>query len=107
MGPIEYNVRTNSRPDVLETLNDLPVKQVGGATVYMRDVAHVRDGFQVQANMVHVDGRLSALLTVLKTPTASTLHIVERVKSALPRIQATFPPELDANPLFAQPEFVR
>src|SRR5439155_22570 len=86
IGPIEYNVRTNSSPDVVETLNDLPVKQVGGATVYMRDVAHVRDGFQVQTNMVHVDGRLSSLLTVLKTPTASTLDIVERVKTALPRI---------------------
>src|SRR6266403_5494461 len=107
IGPIEYNVRTNSSPDVVETLNDLPVKQVGGATVYMRDVAHVRDGFQVQTNMVHVDGRLSSLLTVLKTPTASTLDIVERVKDALPRIRATLPPELDVRPLFDQSVFVR
>src|SRR5205809_4451808 len=91
IGPIEYNIRTNSSPDILETLNDLPVKQVGGATVYMRDVAQVRDGFAVQTNMVHVDGRLSAMLTVLKTPTASTLDIVQRVKDALPRIQATLP----------------
>src|SRR5207237_849115 len=76
IGPIEYNIRTNSSPDVIETLNDLPVKQVGGATVYMRDVAEVHDGFQVQTNQVHVDGRRSALLTVLKTPTASTLDIL-------------------------------
>src|SRR5436189_288996 len=107
IGPIEYNVRTNSSPDILETLNDLPVKQVGGATVYMRDVAQVRDGFAVQTNMVHVDGRLSALLAVLKTPTASTLDIVQRVKNALPRIQATLPPELEVKPLFDQSVFVR
>ncbi|TMA89039.1 MAG: efflux RND transporter permease subunit [Deltaproteobacteria bacterium] len=107
IGPIEYNIRTNSSPDILETLNDLPVKQVGGATVYMRDVAQVRDGFAVQTNMVHVDGRLSALLAVLKTPTASTLDIVQRVKDALPRIQATLPPELEVKPLFDQSVFVR
>src|SRR5438552_1384454 len=107
IGPIEYNVRTNSSPDILETLNDLPVKQVGGATVYMRDVAQVRDGFAVQTNMVHVDGRLSAMLTVLKTPTASTLDIVQRVKDALPRVQATLPPELEVKPLFDQSVFVR
>src|SRR5438477_12166423 len=107
IGPIEYNVRTNSSPDILETLNDLPVSQVGGATVYMRDVAQVRDGFAVQTNMVHVDGRLSALLAVLKTPTASTLDIVQRVKNALPRIQATLPPELGVKPLFDQSVFVR
>src|SRR5262245_25194304 len=107
IGPVEYNVRTNSSPDILETLNDLPVKQVGGATVYMRDVAQVRDGFQVQTNQVHVDGRRSALLTVLKTPTASTLDIVQRVKDALPRIEATRPPELNIKPLFDQSVFVR
>src|SRR2546428_1120577 len=107
IGTIEYNIRTNSSPDILETLNDLPVKQVGDATVYMRDVAHVRDGFAVQTNMVHVDGRLSALLAVLKTPTASTLDIVQRVKDALPRIQATLPPELEVKPLFDQSVFVR
>ena len=107
IGPIEYNVRTNSSPSILDTLNDLPVKQVGGATVYMRDVAQVRDGFNVQTNMVHVDGRRSALLTVLKTPGASTLDIVQRVKDALPRIEATLPPELDVKPLFDQSLFVR
>src|SRR5206468_1848299 len=107
IGTIEYNVRTNSSPDILETLNDLPVRQVGGATVYMRDVAQVRDGFQVQTNQVHVDGRRSALLTVLKTPSASTLDIVQRVKDALPRIQATLPPELAIKPLFDQSVFVR
>src|SRR5262245_63447740 len=107
IGPIAYNVRTNSSPDAIEALNDVPVKQVGGATIYLRDVAQVRDGFQVQTNQVHVDGRRSALLTVLKTPTASTLDIVQRVKDALPRIRATLPPELDIKPLFDQSVFVR
>src|SRR5262245_14026490 len=107
IGPIEYNIRTNASPDVIDALNDVPVKQVGDATVYMRDVAQVRDGFQVQTNQVHVDGRRSALLTVMKTPSASTLDIVKRVKDALPRIEATLPPELDVKPLFAQSVFVR
>src|SRR5262249_33984785 len=107
IGPVEYNIRTNSSPDAIEALNDIPVKQVGGATVYLRDVAQVHDGFSVQTSQVHVDGRRSAMLTVLKTPTASTLDIVQRVKDALPRIQATLPPELDVKPLFDQSVFVR
>src|SRR2546427_9704072 len=60
IGPIEYNIRTNSSPDILETLNDLPVKQVGGATVYMRDVAQVRDGFAVQTNIDRKSTRLNS-----------------------------------------------
>jgi multidrug efflux pump subunit AcrB len=107
MGPTEYNVRTNSSPDVLDALNDIPVKQVGDATVYLRDVAQVRDGFAVQTSMVHVDGRRAALLTILKTPSASTLDIVQRVKDALPRIQATVPQELGIKQLFDQSVFVR
>ncbi|MCW5889282.1 MAG: efflux RND transporter permease subunit [bacterium] len=107
IGKIEYNVRTNSSPDVIEALNDVPVRQVGNATVYMRDVAQVHDGYAVQTSIVHVDGRRSALLTVLKTPTASTLDIVQRVKDALPRIQATLPPDLGIRQLFDQSVFVR
>jgi multidrug efflux pump subunit AcrB len=107
MGDTEYNVRTNSSPDVLKDLEDLPIKQIGGATVALRDVAQVRDGFAVQTSMVHVDGRRAALLAVLKTPGASTLDIVEGVKAALPRIQATLPPELDVKLLFDQSIFVR
>src|SRR5213593_2902664 len=92
IGPIEYNVRTNSSPDILEALNDIPVKQLGASTVYLRDVAHVRDGYAVQTSMVHADGRRSAMLSILKTPVASTLDIVNRVKDVLPRIQSTLPP---------------
>jgi multidrug efflux pump subunit AcrB len=80
---------------------------VGNATVYLRDVAQVRDGSQVQTNIVRQDGRRSALLTILKGGGASTLDIVSRVKQALPRIMATLPPELQVNLLFDQSVFVR
>jgi multidrug efflux pump subunit AcrB len=107
MGSREYNVRLNSSPDVVEELNDFPIKQVRGATVYVRDVAHVRDGFAVQSNVVRQDGHRSTLLTVLKNGGASTLDIVARVKAALPRVQATLPRELNIKYLFDQSLFVR
>jgi multidrug efflux pump subunit AcrB len=107
IGDREYNVRLNSSPELLETLNDLPIKQVNGATVYIRDVAHVRDGFAVQTNIVSQNRVRSALLTVLKSASASTLDIIKRVKEALPRIQATLPKELKISQLFDQSLFVR
>lgn len=107
IGAREYNVRLNSSPESVAALNDLPVKQVGNATVYLREVAHVRDGSQVQTNIVRADGRRSALLTVLKSGGASTLDIVSRVKEALPKIMSTVPKELKVNLLFDQSVFVR
>src|SRR5438477_867029 len=107
IGDREYNVRLNSSPELLQTLNDLPIKQVNNATVYIRDVAHVRDGFAVQTNIVAQNRVRSALLTVLKSASASTLDIINRVKAALPRIKATLPPELDITQLFDQSIFVR
>jgi multidrug efflux pump subunit AcrB len=107
IGDREYNVRLNSSPLLLQTLNDLPIKQVNNATVYIRDVAHVRDGFAVQTNIVAQNRVRSALLTVLKSASASTLDIISRVKAALPRIKATLPPELDITQLFDQSIFVR
>src|SRR6266540_3489064 len=107
IGDREYNVRLNSSPELLETLNDLPIKQVNGAMVYIRDVAHVRDGFAVQTNIVSQNRTRSALLTVLKSASASTLDIIKRVKEALPRIQATLPKELEVTQLFDQSIFVR
>jgi multidrug efflux pump subunit AcrB len=107
IGDREYNVRLNSSPELLQTLNDLPIKQVNNATVYIRDVAHVRDGFAVQTNIVAQNRVRSALLTVLKSASASTLDIISRVKAALPRIKATLPPELDITQLFDQSIFVR
>jgi multidrug efflux pump subunit AcrB len=107
MGPTEYVVRTNSSPDAFETLNDIPVREDGPATVYLSDVAQVHDGFAIQTSMVHVDGQRSALLTVMKTADASTLDIVQRVRDALPRIKTTLPPDLEVTPLFDQSVFVR
>ena len=107
IGDREYNVRLNSSPELLQTLNDLPIRQVNNAMVYIRDVAHVRDGFAVQTNIVAQNRTRSALLTVLKSASASTLDIISRVKEALPRIKATLPPALDITQLFDQSIFVR
>ena len=107
MGPTEYVVRTNSSPDVFEQLNAIPVLQDEGAAVYLDDVAQVHDGYAIQTSMVHVDGRRSALLSIQKTPNASTLDIVQRVRDALPRIRATLPSDLSVTPLFDQSVFVR
>src|SRR6184192_815471 len=107
IGDREYNVRLNSSPELLQTLNDLPIKQVNNAMVYIHDVANVRDGFAVQTNIVAQNRVRSALLTVLKSASASTLDIINRVKAALPRIKATLPSELEISLLFDQSIFVR
>ena len=107
MGPTEYTIRTNSSPDVFEHLNAIPVRQNGNASIFLSDVAQVHDGFAIQTSIVHVDGQRSALLTVQKTPTASTLDIVQRVRDALPRVAATLPTDLHMAPLFDQSVFVR
>ncbi len=107
MGDWEYSVRLNNSPAVVELFNDMPVRQQGGATVYLRDVAQVRDGGAVQMNIVRQDGRRGALVSILKTGTASTLDIVSKVKRELPRILSTLPPELDVRLLLDQSLFVR
>jgi len=107
IGDREYAVRLNSSPEVLSQLNDLPVKTVNGATVYLKDVATVRDGFAVQTNIVRTNGTRGALLTILRNGQASTLDIVNKVKAQLPRIEAAMPPELKVRQLFDQSLFVR
>jgi multidrug efflux pump subunit AcrB len=107
LGQREYDVQLNSSPSLVPELNDLPIKVVNGTTVYVRDVAHVHDGFQFQTNIVHVNGRRSALLTILKTGKASTLDIVSRVYQELPRIQAGLPRDLNINAVADQSLFVR
>ena len=88
-------------------MNDLPIKVVNGATVYMQDVAQVRDGYAVQTNIVRTNGTRGALLTVLRNGKASTLAVVNSVKAALPKILAGLPPELNVRQLFDQSLFVR
>ena len=107
IGDREYFVRMNSSPDTVAGINDLPIKTVNGATVCVRDVAQVRDGYVVQTNIVRTNGRRAALLTVLKSGAASTLDIVRDVKDALPRIMAGLPKELRLTELFDQSLFVR
>jgi len=107
IGDREYNVRLNSSPEAWQALNDLPIKQVNGATIYIRDVAQVRNGYAVQTNIVSQNRTRSALLTVLKSANASTIDIIKRVKEAMPRIKATLDPALDLTQLFDQSIFVR
>jgi multidrug efflux pump subunit AcrB len=107
IGDREYPVRLNSSPEVVSELNDLPIKTVNGATVYLRDVATVRDGYSVQTNIVRTNGTRGALLTIMRNGQASTLDIVNKVKAALPRIEAAMPPELKVRQLFDQSLFVR
>ena len=83
VGDTEYPVRLNSSPEIISEMNDLPIKTVNGATVYLRDVATVRDGFAVQQNIVRTNGTRGALLTILRNGQASTLDIVNKVKAAL------------------------
>jgi multidrug efflux pump subunit AcrB len=107
VGKREYLVKVNSSPEAVDALNDLPLKTVNGATVYIRDVAQVRQGYAVQTNIVRTNGNRGALLTVLKNGKASTLSIVNRIKKELPTIQAGMPPALKITQLFDQSVFVR
>jgi multidrug efflux pump subunit AcrB len=107
MGDKQFIVRVNASAQSIQALNDVPIKQVGGTTVYLRDVAHVRDGWAVQQNVVHADGRRSVLLTIIKNGDASTLDVVNRVKAALPSIQKAAPPGMQIKLLFDQSVFVQ
>ena len=103
----EYQVRVNSSPVLLDELNNLPIKTVNGATVYIKDVAQVHDGFNVQNNIVRTNGSRGVLITITRNGKASTLAIVDAVKAALPRILSTVPSELKVDTLFDQSLFVR
>ena len=107
IGSTEYNVGLNGTPVSVEELNNLPVKSVNGATVYIHDVAHVRDGYAVQQNIVRQDGQRGVLLSVQKAGNASTLSIVSAIRSALPKIAATLPSQLVMRTLLDQSLFVR
>src|SRR5262244_241514 len=103
----EYPVRLNSSPAVIAEFNDLPIKTVNGATIYMKDVATVHDGFIPQTNIVRTNGSRGVLLTVTRNGKASTLAIVNAVKDALPRIMGTVTPELKLSVFGDQSLFVR
>src|SRR2546426_540058 len=107
LGTREYNVRLNSSPDIVGQLNDMPIKQVNGAMVYIRDVAQVRDGAGVQTNIVRQNGAHGVYLTLLKTGHASTLAVVNQVKALLAQIKPSLAPGLDVQYLADQSLFVR
>jgi len=103
----EYDVDLNASPRTVAELNDLPIKTVQNATIYLRDVAQASDGFAPQTNIVRQDGRRSTLVTVLKAGNASTIDVVNGIRSLLPRVEQTLPPNLKIQPLADQSVFVR
>ncbi|MFY9903804.1 MAG: efflux RND transporter permease subunit [Terriglobales bacterium] len=107
IGPTEYNVEMNGDPQTIAELNDLPVKTTNSSTLYLRDVAHVRDGFLPQTNIVRQDGTRGVLMSMYKLGGASTLTVVNAIKALLPIALKTLPPDLNIKALFDQSVFVR
>ena len=107
IGAKDYALAMNSSPDAIAAINQFPVKQVAGQTIFVRDVAHVHDGFQVQTNSVSVDGRPGALMTVRKTGGVSTLAVIDGVKEALPDIKRLMPQGVNIKAIFDQSVFVK
>ena len=107
IGGYEYDVRMHGSPDTVEELNDLPVKTINGSTVYVRDVAHVRNGYPPQTNIIRINGQRATMVSVMKTGSASTLDIIDNVKAALPAIAAGLPPSLEIRRMADQSIFVR
>lgn len=106
MGTRDYVVRLNNSPTLATEINNIPIQTVNGSTLYVRDVANVRQGYGVQNSMVRVNGKASVLITILKSGDASTLEVVDRVKKALPQIRATLPEGLKMDLLLDQSIFV-
>jgi multidrug efflux pump subunit AcrB len=107
IGDQDYSLTMNNSPDVIESINGFPIKQVDGRTVFMRDVAHIHDGFQVQANSVSVNGTPGALMVIRKTGGVSTLAVIDGVRTALKDIQKNLPSGVDIKALFDQSVFVK
>ncbi len=103
----EYAIETNSAPSVVEQLNNLPIRSINGAVIYLRDVAHVRDGNPPQTNIVRVDGQRAIMMNIMKTGSASTLEIIKGVKDKVENIKGQLPPQLQINALSDQSIFVR
>ncbi len=107
VGTFEYQVKLNDAVETVDEINNLPVKSVGNATIYMRDVGHARDGFPPQTNEVRVDGSRAILMTLLKSGSASTLDVIEGAKKLLPRLKETLPSSLKISLLGDQSMFVK
>jgi multidrug efflux pump subunit AcrB len=107
IGDREYDIALNSSAKTIDELNDIPVKVVNGAVVYLRDVAYVHDGAAFQVNVSRRDGQRGVLMVVLKHGAASTLDVVRKIRAALPKVAATLPPEMDITLTGDQSIFVR
>ena len=107
IGSYQYMVQLNNSATTIPDFNNLPVKTINGATIYLRDVGHVRDGFPPQQSVVHVDGNRAVLTTILKNGTASTLDIVKGILAKLPLIEQQVPSSLKISPLNDQSIFVK
>jgi multidrug efflux pump subunit AcrB len=107
IGDKDYTLSMNNSPSVIESINAFPIKQIAGRMVFMRDVAHVHDGFQVQTNSVSVNGTPGALMTIRKTGGVSTLAVINGVRGALNDIKAVLPKDVSVKALFDQSIFVR
>jgi multidrug efflux pump subunit AcrB len=107
MGTKDYTLTMNNSPDIIEAINAFPIKEVGDKTVFMRDVAHVHDGFQVQTNSVSVNGTPGALMSIRKTGGVSTLAVIDGVREALPDIEKVLPKGVSIKAIFDQSLFVK
>jgi multidrug efflux pump subunit AcrB len=107
IGSKDYTLTMNNSPNVIEAINDFPIKTVDHKTVFMRDVAHVHDGFQVQTNSVAVDGTPGALMSIRKTGGVSTLAVINGVRATLPDIKRVIPSSVDIKAIFDQSIFVK
>src|SRR5207253_5007936 len=107
LGTLEYTVEMNGSPKSVAELNDLPVKTVNETTIYLREVAHVRDGFSPQTNIVRANGRRGVIMSILKTGGTSTLEVVSRVKEILQYYSGALPEGLHVTTFFDQSLFVR
>jgi multidrug efflux pump subunit AcrB len=107
IGTLEYNISLNGSPQDVVDLNNMPIRAINGSIVYIRDVAHVRDGFTPQTNVVRQDGVRSTLISILKNGNVSTLNIVSDVQALIPRIRPSLPADLQIRSLFDQSVFVR
>lgn len=106
MGSHEYVITLNNLPKVIDVLNNMPVKHVDNATIYVRDLAYVHDGYQPQLNIVNKDGRRAVIMNILRNGTASTLRVVNSIKFILPRVRQTLPPDCKLDILTDQSKFV-
>ena len=107
IGKLDYTMTMNNSPNVLDDINNFPIKVVNGRTVFMHDVAHVHDGFQVQTNSVSVNGVPGALMTIRNTGGVSTLAVINGIRSVLPEIKRLVPASVNIKPIFDQSVFVK